>query len=832
MKRLIVIMIAFNLGCMAAGPSADPAPLLLGTGPQASADDAADGQNRSDEQQNPMGPQNSAAQAGDGDEQEEGSFRQERGEQPQPVNGQRRNGPPNIVLIFADDLGYGHLGAYGQQDIQTPHLDQLARDGAKFTQFYSGAPWCPPARKTLMTGLHAGHTPNRDGSRFEPDTELLPRSLKNAGYRTGLFGKWGLNTHENGQNIEGPSPMNLGFDEFAGYITHRDAHVYYLDGTAANGHNPVVQNLYEGVNGSLQPLHVGPDRYLPDEFLDRALGFIERNQNEPFFLYFPSQLPHAELVAPPSGLGPYAVNGQSIFPEERFAGNRTYPEPVDQPYATLAAMITRFDRDVGQIVAKIDALGLAQDTLIIVTSDNGPHEAGGIVHAGLLNGAGNLDGRKFHLYEGGIRVPMIARWTGTTPAGIVITDPHALYDFAPTFRDIANAPNMPSDGLSLQSKLRGQGGPNHETLYWENRFGGMQSLRTATGYLNQHAALRKGNHKIIRYYEQDVGDYVHVYDISGPAPDESNGANLAANSTNCALVIDLIRRMNESHNAVPGWAFHPIPELCQMLGDEGDNTLNGTGQGERILGRAGNDSISGFDGDDIVFGGPGDDHLNGNIGDDFVQGNIGNDIVHGGKNNDVVRGGKNNDMVYGDLGDDEVYGDMDDDQVFGGAGRDLVHGGQGNDVVHGNEDDDEVYGDDGNDRVFGNDGNDFVQGNMGDDYVQGNAGNDTVRGGKDDDEVRGGRDDDMVYGDLGSLLYGDLGTDVIYPGAGDDVVVFRGGDGYDVIYPDGSGNDTLRCEKASTIAKMTAAMVLHERWWPYSSDRTAQSSTIDRFEGC
>ena len=598
---------------------------------------------------------------------------------------------------------------------------------------------------------------------FDVDAKLLPRSLKDVGYRTGLFGKWGLNGHSNGQDIRGPSPMDLGFDEFTGFITHRDAHVYYLDGTATQGSNPVLQHLYEGRNGQLQPLNVGPDRYLPDEFLDRALNFIERNQDRPFFLYFPSQLPHAELEAPPGGLGPYVVNGNSIFPEEVFEGSGGYPETVRQPYATLAAMITRFDRDVGRLVDQVDRLGLGRKTLIIVTSDNGPHEAGGIRHAGVLNGSGTLDGRKFQLFEGGIRVPMLARWTDTAPAGHVIREPHALWDLAPTFREMAGAPAQAGDGVSLVSKLKGNNGPNHDELYWETRVFGAQMLRSQSGFINQQAALRRGNHKIIRIEEESTGSYVGVFDLTRPGPDESYDSNLARDLSHCDLVRDLTRRLNNAHEGVDGWTMPPIQELCQILGDEGDNQIDGSPGDERIIGRAGNDTLNGQPGNDRVFGGNGDDILNGNQGEDYVQGNRGNDVVHGGKDNDVVHGGKDNDEVFGDLGDDHVFGDLGNDRVFGGEGRDVVHGGQNDDHVFGDNGDDEVFGDEGNDQVFGGEGNDFVQGNQGDDFVQGNAGNDTVRGGKDNDTVRGGRDNDHVYGDLGNdTIYGDLGNDVLF----------------------------------------------------------------------
>ena len=578
---------------------------------------------------------------------------------------------PNIILIFADDLGYGHLGSYGQRDILTPNLDRLAADGVRFTRFYSGAPWCPPARTSLLTGLHGGHTPVRGVGIYSDNIQLFPRELQRAGYRTALFGKWGFNQHNRGTNIVGSAPTALGFDEFVGFLTHRDAHVYYLDGTSNSGDSPVSQTLFEGQGSTLSPLRVPSDRYLPDEFLSRAINFIDQNRDQPFFLYFPSQLPHAELVAPPEGLAPYSVNGRSQFPETPFLGNPAYPEYVAQPYATLAAMITRFDRDVGQLMDRVDALGLASNTIFLVLSDNGPHVAGGIEDHTILGGAPGLSGRKFDLLEGGIRVPFIAKWSGQWPSGLVIEDPHALWDLAPTIREITDLPPQTTDGISLANKLKGEGGANHQNLYWETHNWGAQSAKTENGHLNQEAALIEGNRKIIRVYEQYTGAFVLVYDLSQGNPVETVERSIANGLDSCAWLPGLTERLDQAHQNAQDGAYEPIGALCQLIGGQGNDALNGEATPDRIVGRGGNDYIRGYDGDDQVYGGPGDDDINGNQGNDYVQGNTGNDIVYGGQGNDVVRGGKGNDTVYGDRGNDTVHGDRGNDTLYGGDGDDI-----------------------------------------------------------------------------------------------------------------------------------------------------------------
>ena len=454
-------------------------------------------------------------------------------------------------------------------------------------------------------------------------------------------------------------------------MTHRDAHVYYLDGTATRGNNPVSQTLFEGRGATLSPLSVPPNRYLPDEFLSRALQFIDNHRDRPFFLYFPSQLPHAELVAPPEGLAPYSVNGQSRFPEVPFLGNPTYPDPVEQPYATLAAMITRFDRDVGQLMDRVESLGLTSNTIFLVLSDNGPHVAGGITDHSILNGAPGLSGRKFDLFEGGIRVPFIAKWSGQWPSGLVVEDPHALWDLAPTIRELLDLSERETDGISLVGKLRGEAGPNHQNLYWETHNLGGQSLRTDNGSLHQQAALIEGNIKVMRVEEEATGVYVLAYDLSQGNPVETVERSIANQLNSCSWLRGLTQRLDQAHRNATDGTLVPLGARCQLIGGQGNDELTGEASDDRIVGRGGNDIIRGMDGSDQVYGGHGDDDLNGNIGNDYVQGNTGNDIVRGGQGDDEVRGGKGNDEVFGDRGNDTIHGDKGNDILYGGDGDDL-----------------------------------------------------------------------------------------------------------------------------------------------------------------
>jgi arylsulfatase A-like enzyme len=398
--------------------------------------------------------------------------------------------PPNIVFIMADDLGYGDLGAYGQQKIRTPHLDEMAREGTRFTQFYAGSPVCAPSRSALMTGQHTGHTPIRGnkevlpiGQAPLPDSVItLAEVLQRRGYATGAFGKWGLG----GPDSEG-LPTRQGFDEFFGYLDQRRAHFYYPEFLFRGEERVRLPNRVRDA-----PNHPGAGPalvrglYSHDAIADEALDFIERHRSEPFFLYVPFTIPHAELQAPDSAMQPYLdANGRSIFPERPFAESGYGAQAM--PHAAYAAMVTRMDRDVGRILDKLRELGLDENTLVIFTSDNGPSVEGGS-DPEFFDSNGPFRGVKRDVYEGGIRAPMIARWPGRVPAGRVSDQVWAMWDVLPTLANLANAQAPQGlDGLDMAAALTSEGTvPEHDFLYWEfHEQGGKQ-------------AVRKGNWKAVR----------------------------------------------------------------------------------------------------------------------------------------------------------------------------------------------------------------------------------------------------------------------------------------------------------------------------------------------
>jgi arylsulfatase A len=397
--------------------------------------------------------------------------------------------PPNIVFIIADDLGYGDVGAYGQQKIRTPRLDEMARGGTRFTQFYAGSPVCAPSRSVLMTGQHSGHTPIRGNKEVDPiGQEPLPGAsvtlaevLREAGYATGAFGKWGLGP----PGSEG-APIRQGFDYFFGEIDQRRAHFYY------------PEFLFRGDERVPLPNRIRPDPntvgagwaiergvYSHDAIADEALAFISQHRDEPFFMYVPFTIPHAELQAPEDAYAPYLdASGKSIFPETPFPGAHYGPQPM--PHATYAAMVSRMDRDVGRILDRLRELGLDRNTLVFFTSDNGPSVEGGS-DPEFFDSNGPFRGAKRDVYEGGIRVPMIAWGPGRVPAGQTSDHVWTLWDVLPTFADLAGA-RAPAgiDGLDMAPALRGAPAPRHPFLYWEfHEQGGKQ-------------AVRQGNWKAVR----------------------------------------------------------------------------------------------------------------------------------------------------------------------------------------------------------------------------------------------------------------------------------------------------------------------------------------------
>ncbi len=393
--------------------------------------------------------------------------------------------PPNIVFILADDLGYGDLSSYGQQHFSTPNIDRLATEGMRFTQHYSGATVCAPSRSALMTGLHTGHTPIRGNKGIQPEgqhplpagTRTLAGLLQDAGYTTGVFGKWGLGY----PGSEG-EPLSQGFDRFFGYNCQRLAHHYY----------PL--HLWE--NDRIVPLEGNRDRasgqYAPDIIHDRTLEFIEENRDRAFFCFVASIIPHAELAAPESQMekhrGRYGVEIPYVGIDDGPKFRQGPYQSQAEPKAAFAAMIEILDRQVGEIAAALERLGLRENTLIIFTSDNGPAREGGADPA-YFNSNGGLRGIKRDLYEGGIRVPMIANWPGRIRAGSESGHISAFWDFFPTFAELAGQePPKGLDGLSMVPTLFESGEQQqHDYLYWEfHEHGG-------------RVALRQGDWKVVRY---------------------------------------------------------------------------------------------------------------------------------------------------------------------------------------------------------------------------------------------------------------------------------------------------------------------------------------------
>ena len=415
--------------------------------------------------------------------------------------------PPNIVFIMADDLGFGELGCYGQEKIRTPRIDRMASEGMQFSDAYSGCSVCAPARSVLMTGMHMGHTSVRSNPGGVPilaDDTTVAELLKERGYATGCFGKWGL-----GDIGTDGVPWKQGFDEFVGYLHQAHAHYFYP--------------LYIYDNDKRLPLegNAGDGRgtYSHDVIADRALEFIERNKDLPFFCYVPFTIPHAEYVAPDDEI--YAgYSGQ--FEEVELAENPNRPGRLirpQEPHATLAAMITRLDRDVGRILDLIASLGLDRDTIVFFTSDNGAAAANWTDY---FRSSGPLRGAKRSFYEGGIRVPMVVRWPGRIAEGSRSGHMWGFHDFLPTAVELAGAPSPEStDGISVLPTLLGTGEQSeHEYLYWE-----LPRYVGETGSFRNEIpaqALRMGNWKAVR---TEPNGELELYDL-GKDPGER--LNLAA----------------------------------------------------------------------------------------------------------------------------------------------------------------------------------------------------------------------------------------------------------------------------------------------------------------
>jgi len=438
----------------------------------------------------------------------------------QSANTQR----PNIIFILADDLGYGDVGYQGQQKIHTSNIDQLAAAGMRFSHCYAGTAVCAPSRASLMTGLHTGHTAIRGNRGFQPEGQYpLPDSsltiatvLQSHGYSTGIFGKWGL-----GYPGSTGTPDKKGFTAFFGYNCQTLAHNYYPDHLWSNTEKIELpgnaRKTGAGANSGNDPV------YSADLIHQRALQFLQANKDHPFFLFCAYTLPHAELQVPHDSV---------------------YTNYVAQFHDTLraayAAMVSRLDRYLGEISAQVQALGIANNTLILFSSDNGPHREGGNDPA-YFNSSGSLRGIKRDLYEGGIREPFVAVWPGVIRPGAVSDRPFAFWDLFPTFEQLADIPVTKNiDGYSILPVLEGhpEKAKQHDYFYWEfHESGGRQ-------------AVRWGKWKGVRLDVNTIADpHIELYDLE---KDPQEITDISALHPDVAQHIkEIMTRAHQSNNDWP-----------------------------------------------------------------------------------------------------------------------------------------------------------------------------------------------------------------------------------------------------------------------------------------
>ena len=419
------------------------------------------------------------------------------------ANGQKKDSKPNIIFILCDDMGYGDLGCYGQPFIRTPHIDAMASEGMRFTQAYAGSPVSAPSRASVMTGQHTGHCEVRGNKEYwgnspiimygnnkeysvvgqhpyDPDHVILPEIMKDNGYTTGMFGKWA-----GGYEGSCSTPDKRGIDEYYGYICQFQAHLYYPNFlnrySKALGDTGVVRIVMD--ENIKYPMY-GPEyqkrsQYSADMIHKKAMEWLDQQDTkQPFFGIFTYTLPHAELVQPEDSiLNEYKAK---FDPDKVYKGSEgSRYNAITHTHAQFAAMITRLDYYVGEVLKKLKEKGLDENTLVIFSSDNGPHEEGG-ADPTFFGRDGKLRGLKRQCHEGGIRIPFIARWPGHVPAGKVNDHICAFYDLMPTFCDVAGIKNYEKkyrnkekevdyfDGISFAPTLLGKKKQKqHDFLYWE-----------------------------------------------------------------------------------------------------------------------------------------------------------------------------------------------------------------------------------------------------------------------------------------------------------------------------------------------------------------------------
>ncbi len=451
---------------------------------------------------------------------------------------------PNIVFILADDLGYGDLSCYGQEKFMTPNIDRLAQNGMRFTQCYSGTTVSAPSRSCLLTGTHSGHTPVRGNLELQPEGQFpLPDDaytifevMKEAGYKTSAFGKWGL-----GFIGSTGDPQNQGCDTFFGYNCQLLAHSYYPDHLWDN------DKRVELTDNNLN-VQYGQGTYSQDLIHRKALEYLDRmNPDEPFFMWYPTILPHAELIVPEDSI---IRKFRGMYPETPFRGTEPGNPAFRKggycsqfyPHATFAAMIYRLDVYVGQIVQKLKEKGLLDNTLIIFSSDNGPHQEGG-ADPDFFNSNSIYRGYKRDLYEGGIRVPMIVSWPGHVEAGTETDFMCSFWDLMPTFKEITSpkAKQPEADGVSLLPLLENRKGQKeHDYLYFEFQ------------EMNGRQAVRKGPWKLIHL---NVRTDKSTYELYNLASDPSERHNVIGQYPEKAEELKAI--MDQAHTPDSNWPLLP-----------------------------------------------------------------------------------------------------------------------------------------------------------------------------------------------------------------------------------------------------------------------------------
>jgi len=452
--------------------------------------------------------------------------------------------PPNVIFILTDDLGYGELSCYGQEKLQTPNMDRLADEGIKFTDFYAANTVCSPSRFSLMTGQHAGHANCRGnstlggGATLDPKMTTLANVFKAAGYATGLYGKWGLG-HTDASTPE--NPMWHGFDEFYCYQNQGAAHNYYPAYMVENG----------------EKISIPEGTYIHDVIVAKAFDFISKNTKTgtPFFCYMTVTVPHAAMHAPEA----LHEKWRKVFPQfdnriSRYGGKGA--PPVTNPIAGFAAMMENFDNQVGQLLDMLKTLGIDHNTLIVLTSDNGAHNEGGH-DPEFWNSTGPFRGLKRDLYEGGIRVPFLARWPGEINAGSVSSFVGTGYDVLPTMAELLQQPAPEQcDGISLLPVFKGETATQPDYRYWEFWAVLPRGERTKENLAKQSMtsqAVRSGKWKAFRGYAEETRKNSHqgvpvsempieLYDLDA---DPGESRNLAAQFPEVAA--RMLSYMEEAH---------------------------------------------------------------------------------------------------------------------------------------------------------------------------------------------------------------------------------------------------------------------------------------------